>query len=159
MHGQWRCEHKGRKLLLIINNLHRELVVQGRVSTFMSDNDLLQKLVFGNVVGDCVCSCSTAVGIYSSLKHMQMRRKILINETLCCTLAMLDTSAIVETGCGLVVVACRAFRILNSLEQGLKEAPHSLVLGVFCFGQNRKKSVLVSKRGLLRVRTVNSPVI
>lgn len=77
MHGQWRCEHKGRKLLLIINNLHRDLVVQGGVSMFMLDNeDLMQKLVCRGVLEDCVCSYSTSTGIHSSLKHMEMKEKI-----------------------------------------------------------------------------------
>lgn len=64
-------------MLLIINNLHRELVVHGRVSTFVLDNDvLLQKLVYKGVAEDCVCSCSTEISIYSCFKHMQMKEKI-----------------------------------------------------------------------------------
>lgn len=56
VHGQQRCERKGTKLFLIINNLRREQVVRGRMSTSMLDNDgLLQELVCGAVVDGGLC--------------------------------------------------------------------------------------------------------
>lgn len=70
---QWRCEHEGRKLLLIINNLCRELVVQGSVSSFMLDKDDLSQKAMNE---DCVCKPGSDVGIHSSFKHMERQEKI-----------------------------------------------------------------------------------
>lgn len=103
MHGQWRCEHEGRKWLLIINNLRRELVVQGSVSSFMLDKDgLSQKAMYEGVVEDCVCNPGSEVGIHSSFKHMERQEKIPDQQlALRYTPTVLDTSATQERGCGL----------------------------------------------------------
>lgn len=89
---------------------------------FVLDNeDLMQKLVCRGVLEDCVCSCSTNTGIHSSLKHMQMEEKIPDYPGSCVIGRYFTRSASVETGCAPAAVACRAFEILNPLEQGLKQ--------------------------------------
>lgn len=94
---------------------------------------------------DCVCSRSTEWHLQRLEAHSD-ERKYLINKGYCCVLAVLDRSAVVETGCGLAAVACRAFKSSYPLGAGPETAHLSLVLGEFWFDQSRNKSIIISKR-------------